>query len=71
MQKRRTRPLTAAALSVTPCQCFWCFGTGRIPNDHHERYDRCDSCGGSGVRKSSPAIPLHGQPAAQIVAEAA
>jgi hypothetical protein len=55
MQEPRTCPATAAA-SLVPRSCFWCYGTGRIPNDHRERYDRCEPCGGSGVRKPSPAI---------------
>jgi hypothetical protein len=71
MQEPRTRPATVAALTVAPQACFWCFGSGRVPNDRHERYDRCESCGGAGVRKPSPAIRLHGQPVVEIVATAA
>jgi hypothetical protein len=56
---------------TAPQQCFWCCGSGRIPNDQHERYDRCEPCGGTGVRKSSPAVRPHGQPAVEIVAAAA
>jgi hypothetical protein len=54
-----------------PQQCFWCSGSGRIPNDQHERYDRCEPCGGDGVRTPVPAIRPHGQPAVEIVAAAA
>ena len=54
MQERRIRPATAEAVTIVPLACFWCFGTGRVPNDHHERFDRCEPCGGTGVRKSSP-----------------
>jgi hypothetical protein len=39
-----------------------------VPNDHRERYDRCDSCNGSGVRVDKR---LAGQPAVEVVAEAA
>jgi len=44
------------AETPAPQACFWCQGSGRIPNDQHERYDRCDRCGGSGVQATSPAI---------------
>ena len=71
MQESRSRPTVAAVLSVAAQACFWCYGTGRVPNDYHERYDRCEPCGGSGVRKPSPAIGPHGQSAVEIVAEAA
>jgi hypothetical protein len=54
-----------------PQACFWCYGTGRVPIDHHERYDHCEPCYGTGTRKPSPAIRPHGQPAVEIVAEAA
>ena len=54
-----------------PRRCFWCYGTGRVPNDHHERYDRCEPCDGTGVRTPPPAIGPHGLPSVQIVAEAA
>jgi hypothetical protein len=56
--------------SPAPQQCFWCSGSGRIPNDQHERYDRCEPCGGTGVRKPSPAIRPYGRPAVEIVAAA-
>jgi hypothetical protein len=68
MQEPRTRPATAAALTIAPQACFWCFGSGRIPNDHHERYDRCETCGGSDVK---PDRRLAGQPAVEIVVTAA
>jgi hypothetical protein len=71
MQEPRTRPATAAALTVAPQACFWCFGTGRVPNDDRERYDRCEPCGGSVVRPASPAIRPLVQPAIEIVATAA
>jgi hypothetical protein len=71
MQEPRARPATAVALIIAPQGCFWCFGSGRSPNDQHERYDRCEVCGGTGVRPTSPAIRLHGRPAIEVVAEAA
>jgi len=71
MQEPRIRPATAAALTIAPQACLWCFSSGRIPNDHHQRYDLCEPCGGTGVRPMSPAIRLHGRPAIEIVAEAA
>ena len=58
-QGTRTRPTTAADFvpeeevatpASTPWACFWCPGSGRVPNDHHECYDRCDSCNGTGIR---------------------
>ena len=59
------------AAAPAPQSCFRCSGSGRIPNDQHERFDRCASCGGRGVRTLSPAIRLQGRPAVEIVAEAA
>jgi hypothetical protein len=60
------------APSAAPQSCFWCQGTGRIPNDQHERFDRCDRCDRcAGVRPTSPAIRLQGRPAVEIAAEAA
>jgi hypothetical protein len=41
-------PSTADALAVRPC--FWCNGSGRIPNDEEQRYDDCSVCEGSGTR---------------------
>jgi hypothetical protein len=51
-----------------PHACVWCVGSGRIPNDQHERYDRCDHCNGSGIR---PNHHLHDAPPAPMVATAA
>jgi hypothetical protein len=48
--------------------CMWCYGTGRVQNEYHERFDRCETCGGSGVR---PDRRLHDAPAVEIVATAA
>jgi hypothetical protein len=58
----------ASTLSAVPPACFWCQGSGRIPNDQHERYDRCETCGGSGVR---PSHHLHDAPPAPMVSAAA
>jgi DnaJ-class molecular chaperone len=66
MRDQRRRPATAA--SASPQTCFWCNGTGRIPSDQHERYDRCNRCGGSGVRQNRR---LQDVPADEIVAAAA
>jgi hypothetical protein len=43
-----------------PAQCIWCNGTGRIPNDYHERYDVCDMCGSTGTRSAAIVIPTPG-----------
>jgi hypothetical protein len=53
---------------AAPQACFWCCGSGRVPNDHYERYDRCEPCGGTGVRVDRR---LTGQPAVRPVATAA
>jgi DnaJ-class molecular chaperone len=66
MQEPESRP--AKAITVVPQPCMWCFGTGHVPNDHHECYDRCESCNGSGVR---PNPHLHDAPALPMVAAAA
>jgi DnaJ-class molecular chaperone len=66
MQERKCRPAMAA--SASPRACFWCFGTGRIPNDQHERYDRCDRCNGTGARLDRR---LQDAPAVEVVATAA
>jgi hypothetical protein len=58
----------ARTSDAAPQSCFWCCGSGRVPNDHHERYDRCEPCGGSGVRQDRR---LAGQPAVHPVAAAA
>jgi hypothetical protein len=61
-----TEPVKTRA--STPQSCFWCLGSGRTPNDHHERFDHCEPCGGTGVRQDRR---LAGQPAVQPVATAA
>jgi hypothetical protein len=58
-------------MSTARRACIWCYGTGRVPNDYHQRYEECDVCGGSGIRQTSPAIRPHGRPAVEIVAKAA
>ena len=32
--------------------CFWCNGSGRVPNDDEQRYDVCSACEGSGSRSA-------------------
>jgi hypothetical protein len=61
MQEPRTRPATAAAVTIAPQACFWCNGSGRVPNDDDQRYDDCEMCEGSG---SQPAPQLAEQIAA-------
>jgi hypothetical protein len=41
-----------SATPNTPAErpCFWCNGSGRIPNDDEQRYDDCSVCEGSGTR---------------------
>jgi hypothetical protein len=46
---------------------MWCHGSDRVPNDEHQRYDRCDACGGTGMR---PEHRLAGQTAVEVVAAA-
>ena len=41
-------PATADVPAALPC--FWCNGSGRVPNDAEQRYDDCDVCQGSGSR---------------------
>jgi hypothetical protein len=41
---------TATADAPTVRPCFWCNGSGRVPNDDEQRYDDCDVCQGSGIR---------------------
>ena len=43
----QTLPATADATAVRPC--FWCNGSGRVPNDDEQRYDDCSACEGSGA----------------------
>jgi hypothetical protein len=40
------------ATTETPATrpCFWCNGSGPVPNDDEQRYDDCDVCEGSGTR---------------------
>jgi hypothetical protein len=64
-------PSDGGSVGHRPRACFWCYGTGRVPNDYHEHYDRCETCGGTGVRPTSLAVRLHGRPAIEIVATAA
>jgi hypothetical protein len=42
--------------------------TARIPNDHAERYDRCESCNGTGLRPTAAAIEPPARPAVEIMA---
>jgi DnaJ-class molecular chaperone len=39
-------PATTGAAAARPC--FWCNGSGRVPNDQEQRYDACRACEGSG-----------------------
>jgi len=41
-------PVVAAVPAARPC--FWCNGSGRVPNDDEQRYGECDVCEGSGSR---------------------
>ena len=50
----QTLPATADAPAARPC--FWCNGSGRVPNDDEQRYDDCSACEGSGSR---PVPQLH------------
>jgi hypothetical protein len=59
--------LPAAETQPEGAECMWCYGTGGTPNGLHQRYDRCDVCGGSGVR---PNHHLHDAPAVPMVAAA-
>lgn len=34
-----------------PVACVRCNGSGVMPNDYRQRYDRCDGCNGTGVRE--------------------
>ena len=63
-------PVDAAAPASVPAtsECMWCNGCGVVPNDYRERYDRCDSCGGTGIRVDKR---LQGQPSVRPVATAA
>jgi hypothetical protein len=40
------------ATTETPATrpCFWCNGSGRIPNDDDQRYDDCSACEGTAAR---------------------
>jgi hypothetical protein len=38
---------TASTTETRPC--FWCNGSGRIPNDDEQRYDACRACEGTGT----------------------
>lgn len=51
-----------------PAACLWCSGGGTVQNELDQRYDACESCGGSGVRVDRR---LTGEPAVEIVATAA
>jgi DnaJ-class molecular chaperone len=44
----QTLPATADVPTVRPC--FWCNGSGLIPNDDEQRYDACRVCEGTGSR---------------------
>ena len=30
--------------------CFWCNGSGRVPNDEYQRYDTCSACDGTDTK---------------------
>jgi hypothetical protein len=41
---------TPTALGIVPARpCFWCNGSGRIPNDDEQRHDTCSACSGTGT----------------------
>jgi hypothetical protein len=44
----QTLPATTDTPVARPC--FWCNGSGRVPNGDEQRYDDCDVCQGSGSR---------------------
>jgi len=44
----QTLPTTTDAPAERPC--FWCNGSGRVPNDDEQRYDTCSACEGTGIR---------------------
>jgi hypothetical protein len=55
-------------VEASASDCMWCYGTGSVQNELHQRYDRCDVCGGTGIR---PNHHLHEAPAVPMVAAAA
>jgi hypothetical protein len=38
----QTLPTAADAPADRPC--FWCNGSGRVPNDQEQRYEACSAC---------------------------
>ena len=49
-------PPTPALVPVPARPCFWCNGSGRIPNDFDREYVACRACAGAGaVPASRPA----------------
>ena len=53
--QRQTPPATTDTPAEPPC--FWCNGSGRVPNDDEQRYDACSACEGTGA-VSTPAAQL-------------
>jgi DnaJ-class molecular chaperone len=43
----QTLPATTDTSAERPC--FWCNGSGRVPNDQEQRYDTCRACEGTGT----------------------
>jgi DnaJ-class molecular chaperone len=50
----QTPPATADASTERPC--FWCNGSGRVPNDDEQRYDDCSVCEGTGSRSAAQLV---------------
>jgi hypothetical protein len=60
------RALTGTmVVEAETAECLWCCGTGQVPNDYHERYDRCDRCNGTGITSDHR---LHDAPVQPMVA---
>ena len=57
----------AIGIDIEPARkpCFWCNGSGKVPNDYCRQYDVCDRCSGTGIR---PDRRPQGQPPMEIVA---
>jgi hypothetical protein len=43
----QTRTPVTETPAVRPC--FWCNGSGHVPNDDEQRYDDCSACEGAGA----------------------
>jgi len=50
-------PAGPALAPIASRPCFWCNGSGRVPNDYEQCYDACSACAGTGTKPTPQPQP--------------